>query len=166
MKNNEVRWNHGLGIKVGDKGQMVNNFVHHNGQMGLNIGNGGDQLVEGNEISFSNWAGFVMGWEAGGAKFANTTNLKVLNNYSHDNNGGGLWTDINNIYTLYDGNRIENNAGAGLSHEISYDCIMRNNIIANNGPDANSWLWGAQIQIQNSQNCEVYNNTITVAATA
>ncbi|MDX2149519.1 MAG: right-handed parallel beta-helix repeat-containing protein [Bryobacteraceae bacterium] len=163
VRNNEVRWNHGLGIKVGTRGKMLNNFVHHNGQMGINIGNGENQLVEGNELSYNNWAGYHMGWEAGGSKFSYTKNLVVRGNYAHHNNGGGLWTDIDNIDTLYENNRITDNAGTGLSHEISYDCIIRNNVIERNGVGA-PWLWGAQIQIQNSQGCEVYNNTVRTDA--
>ena len=164
VRNNTVRWNHGLGIKIGTRGKVLNNLVVYNGQMGINIGEGEDQLVEGNEIAYSNWAGYMMGWEAGGAKFANTIRLVVRNNYSHDNYGGGLWTDINNIHTLYEGNRVIRNAGAGLAHEISYDAIIRNNICEENGYGANSWLWGAQIQIQDSQNTQVYGNKVVVAA--
>ena len=36
---NEVRWNHGLGIGVGSGARVVGNRVHHNGQLG--IGGGG-----------------------------------------------------------------------------------------------------------------------------
>ncbi|MBT8203169.1 MAG: hypothetical protein KJO87_07685, partial [Acidimicrobiia bacterium] len=32
---NEVRWNHGTGIKVGKNARVVNNHVHHNGQLGV-----------------------------------------------------------------------------------------------------------------------------------
>jgi parallel beta-helix repeat protein len=162
VQNNEVRLNHGLGIKVGDSGKVLNNFVHNNGQMGINTSGGNNIVIQGNEISFNNWAGFDMSWEAGGAKFWSTQNLQVLNNNSHDNQGAGLWTDTDNINTTYDGNTVTNNASVGISHEISYACIIRNNTISGNGGTGQNWLWGAQVQLQNSQNCQVYNNTVTV----
>ena len=45
----------------------------------------------------------------------------------------GLWTDINNIYTLYENNIIEDNVRGGIFHEISYDATIRNNTIRRNG---------------------------------
>lgn len=42
----------------------------------------------------------------------------------------------------------------------------RNNVVRNNGRKFDAWLWGSQILIQNSQNVDVYNNVVTVAADA
>ena len=73
-------------------------------------------------------------------------------NYSHDNNGTGMWTDIDNIHTLYENNVVAHNTMAGISHEISYDAIIRNNTLIGNGAgDPRSWWWGDEIQIQNSR---------------
>ena len=55
---------------------------------------------------------------------------------------------------------MEDNSGGGINHEISYDAVIRNNTFAGNGEPDNVWLWGAAIQIQNSQNVEIYGNTI------
>jgi hypothetical protein len=64
-------------------------------------GAGGNILIEGNEISHNNYAGFDPFWGGGGSKWVYTSHLIVRGNYSHDNLGPGLWTDINNIHTLY-----------------------------------------------------------------
>ena len=150
------------GINVSSNGVMRNNFVHHNGQKGVGAGGTG-VLVEGNEISFNNYAGFDAGWEAGGSKFWATTNLVVRNNFSHDNAGPGLWTDTDNTGTLYEGNDVERNQGAGIFHEISFACTIRNNVVKQNALElTNDWLWGAQIQISTSQNCEIHGNTVVV----
>jgi hypothetical protein len=159
ITNNEVRWNHGAGINMPSGGQANQNYVHHNGQKGMG-GSGNNTLVQDNEISFNNWAGFDPNWETGGAKFALTNGLILRRNYVHDNIGPGLWTDIDNINTLYENNVILNNTGPGIQHEISYTATIRYNIVRYNSAAGTSWLWGSQISIQNSQGVEVYGNTV------
>ncbi|GJE18439.1 right-handed parallel beta-helix repeat-containing protein [Methylobacterium marchantiae] len=160
VQHNEVRLNYGAGVFVGDNSQIKNNYVHDNGELGL--GGSGDNIrVADNEIAHNGYfSGINPNWEGGGTKFSVTDNLVVERNYSHDNKGYGLWTDIDNINTVYDGNTVANNSGGGISHEISYDAIIRNNLITNNGNDSDGWLWGAGIQIQNSSGVKVYNNHV------
>jgi len=161
IQNNEVRLNYAVGITAHDGSQFIGNYVHDNGQMGLG-GDGNNILVQGNELARNGfWSGIDPNWEAGGFKFAETDNLIVRANYSHDNFGPGMWTDIDNIHTLYEDNLIVHNTGSGISHEISYDAIIRNNtLIANGYGDTRGWGWGSQISIQNSQNVEVYGNRV------
>ena len=162
LQDSEIAWNYGVGAKLqGDNSKFIGNFVHDNGQLGL--GGGGDNvLVEGNEIARNSyWSGVDVDWEGGGFKFTRTDGLIVRNNYSHDNKGPGMWTDIDNIHTLYENNIIVNSTGAGISHEISYDAIIRNNVLISNGAeDSRGWWWGNEIQIQNSSNVEVYGNKV------
>jgi parallel beta-helix repeat protein len=61
--------------------------------------------------------------------------------------------------TLYENNRVENNAAIGITHEISYDAVIRNNAIRGNGfgakdPD------NAGIKINSSSNVEIYANVL------
>lgn len=160
IQDNEVRLNYGVGILAGTDTKLLGNHVHDNGEMGLG-GSGDNILVEGNELAAN---GFFSGidpfWEGGGAKFAVTRGLVVRDNLSHDNNGYGLWTDIDNIDTLYEGNRLQGNSGGGINHEISYDAVIRDNSFAGNGAAVPEWLWGSAIQIQNSQQVEIYGNTV------
>ena len=63
---------------------------------------------------------------------------------------------------LYEANRIENNTGAGIDHEISWDAIIRNNTLRNNntaelGVPKSCWH-GSQIGVNNLQN-------VTISAT-
>ena len=163
IQDNEVRLNYAVGIKVepGENSKIIGNYVHDNGQLGLG-GSGNDILVEGNEIAKNGfWSGIDVLWEGGGFKFANTNGLIVRGNYSHDNHGPGMWTDINNIHTLYENNLVVHNTHIGITHEISYDAVIRNNTLIGNGyGDPRGWLWGAEIQIQNSKNVDVYGNRI------
>ena len=161
IRSNEVRLNYGVGIIGRDNSKIIGNYVHDNGQMGLG-GSGKNILVEANEIaSNSFWSGIDPGWEGGGFKFSDTDGLIVRDNCSHNNNGHGMWTDFNNVNALFESNLVAHNAYSGISHEIGYDAVIRNNTFIKNGAEhfkEYGWLWGAQILIQNSSNVEVYGN--------
>jgi len=160
ITNNEVRLNHSGGILLLSGGTASQNYVHNNGQKGFG-GSGNNILVDSNQVSFNNWAGFDCSWECGGMKFAITNSLTIRHNFVHDNLGPGMWIDTDNINTLYESNVVSNNRGGGITHEISYAAIIRNNTVCDNsvsGPT--NWLWGSQILIQNSQNVQVYGNVV------
>ena len=162
IRGNEIRLNHGAGIRTGTAMRIVDNHIHDNGQIGL-VGMGDNIQIEGNIIAHNNYAGFSTSWEAGGAKLVKTTNLVMRGNCVHDNTGTGLWTDISNIHSLIEGNRVFDNSSEGIHHEISYDAVIRNNTVFANGYGYDSWLYGAQILISTSQNVEVYGNQVEVA---
>jgi parallel beta-helix repeat protein len=166
VEGSEIRWNHGTGIVVGAGSTVRNNYIHHQGQLGLKVlGNSMPSLVEANEIAYNNVAYFGPGpfGEAGATKFVGTDGLVVRGNFSHHNHGPGLWTDISNIRTLYENNRVEDNDWRGIFHEISYAAVIRNNIVRRNGfhfPGVVGAFEGAGILISNSPNVEVYGNTV------
>ena len=172
VKNNEIIYNGGAGVDVGDHMQVVGNKINNNLQIGVDMNGFGDRpgfdiLVDSNEIGHNNYAEtYDTNWEAGGAKFWNSVNLTVSNNYVHDNIGPGLWTDTNNIGTTYSGNRIENNFGSGVLHEVSYDAVIRNNIIRNNGSTSRhncpGWLWCSGITISSSGAAATTNGKIDI----
>jgi hypothetical protein len=158
---NEIRFNHGIGLHMANGRRVINNNIHHNGQMGIG-GASADALVENNEIAYNNTAGYNDFWEAGGTKFVYSNNLTIRNNYVHHNDGPGLWTDIDNIDVLYEGNRVEDNGRSGIFHEISYRAVIRRNTIRRNGTNKPYpyWIEGAGIQITDSSDVEVYENVL------
>ena len=143
----EARLNHGTGIVVGDDAVVQGCSSHDNGQQGIRA-TGANITVALNNISKNNFAGFDPSWEAGGAKFSYTTNLVVRANKVADNSGVGLWTDIDNVDAVYDGNTVTNNGNEGIKHEISFAATIRNNVVSRNGKDGSVWLWGSQILVQ------------------
>jgi parallel beta-helix repeat protein len=160
IENCEIRYNEHGGIKLGNKTKVLNNFIHHNKQIGISGGGGDSVLVEGNEISFNNYLKiYPFGNVLGGAKFIKTRWLTVRGNKVHDNQGNGIWTDIANIYALVENNVVTANSGAGIMHEIGYDITIRNNTATKNG-FARSWITGAGILISASANATVYGNTV------
>ena len=73
-----------------------------------------------------------------------------------------MWTDINNIHTLYEDNVVVHNRHAAVS-------AMRSAIRRSSATTLSSEMgpmiravggWGNEIQIQNSQNVEVYGNRV------
>jgi hypothetical protein len=162
VQKNVVTLNHGIGIRLGDGMQVLGNRIVENGQLG--IGGGGSKgLVDGNEIANNNYAGYDYTWEAGGSKFAFTRDLIVRNNYVHDNDGPGLWTDLENENTLYEHNHTQSNREAGILHEVSYHAIIRDNVIDNDGfsdlHQTAAW-YGAGIIVAGSADVEVDHNTL------
>ena len=161
LANNEVRYNHAAGIAIGDQMTVTGNYLHHNGQMGVG-GTGNNVIVSNNQIAFNNAVNYSYAW-AGGAKFVQVVGLSVTNNYSHDNNGAGIWTDIENSNVDISFNQLSNNRGAGIIHEIGYSATIHDNTISNDGLDPRGtgpW-WGGGIIVSNSSNVQVYNNTLT-----
>lgn len=159
VEDSEVRLNHGIGLRTGPGMRVLRNRIHHNGQMGLG-GSGDGVLVEGNEIHHNNALGFDPAWEAGGSKFVRTDGLVLRGNFSHHNHGHGLWTDIDNVNTLYEGNRLEDNTRSGIFHEISYRAVIRRNVARRNGGAGAVWVDGAGILVNSSRDVEVYENTV------
>jgi parallel beta-helix repeat protein len=81
-------------------------------------------LLEGNEIAYN-------GPEQ---KFMSTVGAVVRNNFVH-HNYEGIWFDGNGDF-LIEGNRVEDNTGNGIFHELSQRAVIRNNIISRNGGNA------------------------------
>lgn len=156
VEDNEVRYVHGSGIRFNSRARILHNHVHHNGKYGMN-GSGEDALLEGNELSYNNAAGYrTKGsggcWDAGATKFVYSNRLVVRRNYSHDNYCDGFWSDIDNINTIYENNRIENNWRHGIFLEIGYKATVRNNHIKGNR--------AAGIYLNSTGGQDIYGNTI------
>jgi parallel beta-helix repeat protein len=155
---NEVKNNHAAGIYVSNQSTIRNNYIHHNGQIGI-LGRGNGAVVTGNEIAFNNTGGNDPNWEAGGTKFLYSEGLRFANNYVHDNIGPGVWFDINNHDCIIEGNRVEDNTHAGIFYEISYGAVIRNNTVRANGGTGSIARSG--ILISASPDVEVYGNTLS-----
>ena len=138
-----------------------NNNIHHNGRAGMSVLDSNGALIENNTIAYNN-PDAVWDWGnyAAGLKIWNTEGTIIRGNWSHHNHAPGLWADGNNIDTLYENNTVEDNWANGIFHEISYDAVIRDNVIRRNGFGHDVWLWGGGIMISSSPNVEIYGNTL------
>jgi hypothetical protein len=97
-------------------------------------------------------------------KIALSDGVTFRGNHVHDNNGPGLWCHIDCRNVVYDGNLVENNQDIGIFHEISFKAVIRNNVVRHNGKGHRGWFRRAEIAVAASQDVEVNNNTLTIAA--
>jgi Right handed beta helix region len=140
MQYNTVTNNGGAGIFVGAGNVASYNCLKDNSQYGFQgYGpNGGESniVLDHNEIVGNNtgdWESKIDGCGCtGGGKFWDVRNVRVTNNYVHDNKSVGLWADTNDNNFLFEGNWIENNDGEAIFWEISYNAAIRNNVIRHN----------------------------------
>ena len=157
LQHNEIRLNHGFGVRDGHAMKILNNYIHHNGHTGIGSQNE-NVLIEGNEIAFNNLAHYST---SGGiyAACVGSSGLTVRNNYAHENQGQGMHTDGDCNNVLYEGNRVESNVFAGIEHEISHAAVIRYNLLRNEGFSPIP-LPGAAIWISTSDNVSIYGNTV------
>ena len=57
---------------------------------------------------------------------------------------------------------MENNRHNGIFHEISFNAVIRRNVVRHNG-SGRTWFWHADILVAASQDVEVTGNTVTAA---
>jgi hypothetical protein len=140
MQYNTVINNGGAGIFLGAGNVASYNCLKDNSQYGFQAygpeGGESNIVLDHNEIvgnNTGNWDSKIQGCGCtGGGKFWDVRNVRVTNNYVHDNKSVGLWADTNDNNFLFEGNWIENNDGEAIFWEISYNAAIRNNVIRHN----------------------------------
>jgi parallel beta-helix repeat protein len=164
IRNCEIRWNHGAGIRTGAI-TVRNSRIHHNGQIGLVGGGDGTTLIRDNEVDHNNTQGFAPDWEAGGVKFGGGlfTGVQARHNYIHDNDGVGLWFDGYGDQFVFDSNTVAHNSWDGIKVEISYGGRVTNNIIIGNGFASPNSREGDGIMVYSSGGggLEISGNTLS-----
>ncbi len=142
ITHNLVVDNDGAGVALGPRSVTTYNCLKENGQYGFtgfagkNAADGTNALLDHNEISGNN----TDNWEVlrdgcgctGGGKFWENEDVVISSNYVHDNHGVGIWADFNNRGFLIENNWIENNDAHGIEYEISYNFLIRNNVLIHN----------------------------------
>jgi len=167
IENNEVRYNNQAGVEVNNGSIVRGNNIHHNGRIGITGGPVNGVRIKGNEIAFNNTGSYDVNEHAGGTKITGgsvgSSNIVFRRNRVHDNTGIGLWIDTNVRHVTFERNTIENNSSIGIFYETSSDSVIRNNTLRNNASDyaGKSCFWGAQIHLNDSQNVEIYGNTVS-----
>jgi parallel beta helix pectate lyase-like protein len=145
VENSTIQDNRGAGLMAGAHQQVRHDCLRDNGQYGMNAYQDGNRivglLVEGNEIVGNNtddWETQLPGCGCtGGIKFWAVNGADVRGNWIHHNHGPALWADTNNNDFLIEGNLIEDNEGEAIFYEISYNLVVRANVVRRN-----TWVTG------------------------
>ncbi|HEU5469747.1 MAG TPA: right-handed parallel beta-helix repeat-containing protein [Actinophytocola sp.] len=137
---NTIQNNRGAGLMAGARQQVRGNCLRDNGQYAINAYQAGDRItglvIENNEISGNN-ADDIEATRpgcgcTGGAKFWAVNGADIRGNWVHHNRGVGLWADTNNNDFLFEDNVFEDNDGAAIIYETSYNAVIRNNTMRRN----------------------------------
>ncbi|MFD7292205.1 right-handed parallel beta-helix repeat-containing protein [Streptomyces sp. NPDC059897] len=142
-----IQRNAGAGMMTGDRQKIRSNCLRENGQYGVNGYKEGDTarglVIENNEVVGNN----TDDWEkkqpgcgcTAGMKFWAVKSADIRGNWVHDNRGVGIWADNNNNDFLIEKNLIEENDGAALMYETSYNAVIRDNTMRRN-----NWVSGGK----------------------
>lgn len=152
------------GLRLGHDMTVRNNRIHHNGWVGIDGYKATGALVEGNELYANPPARFndTVG-EAANMKCYGCGAITVRNNNVHDGPFRGIWFDRSQPDITIEGNRVVNHGEAGIWYEVSYRGTIRKNYVENAGFESyysNGWLRGGGIQVTNSPDVSVLDNTV------
>lgn len=139
---------------------LLDNDISHSGQLGVHGTEATDVLVQGNRIYENNLAGFDPVWEAGGLKMTVMVRLTITGNEVNNNDGWGLWCDIDCRDTTISDNRVHHNTRVGISYEISSRGTITGNVVWDNGHAVSGWGQGAGIVCQNCTATTIADNLI------
>lgn len=150
---------HGTGIVLGDGSVLEGSEVRDAGQMGVAAEDAGHIVVRDTEIAGNGQLRYRWNWERGGLKFKGTQDVEVLDSHVHDNDGPGIWFDIDNREVVIAGNLVEDNTVSGIFYEISFDGVIRDNEVYRNGLSDQAGPIGTGIFVSISTDVLVEGNT-------
>jgi hypothetical protein len=149
------------GIAGADSAVITSNRIHDNIQYGFGGNNSTGVTIQNNEIDHNDVCRCYPG-DGAASKLVYTTNYSVIGNYFHDNGNHDVWFDTGNTGVLIDGNTMTMTGlfdKPVLMEANDGTAIIRNNTIT---ISSNAQVG---IQVNNSSNEQIYNNTITNAST-
>lgn len=169
VENNEIDHNSNgsnrtYGVHLGSDMTVRNNKIHHNGWNGISGYKAVGTVIDGNEIYANPPAAFndSVG-EAANMKCYDCGSIVVRNNNFHDGPHVGIWFDRSRPGITIENNRVVNHGQAGIWYEVSYRGTIRGNHVENAGTNSyysSGWLRGGGIQVTNSPDVSVLNNTV------
>jgi len=159
-----VHSNASHGLTLGDDTVLRNSHIHHNGMLGVGGYNMRRSEIVNNEINNNNTSGWDDADHGGGIKILEAKKTNISDNLVYDNQGTGIWCDIDCDDVIIERNTVTGHhgtGGSGIFYEISKNGVIRNNTITDCGRYATSWAWGAGVMVAGSNGVEIYGNTVT-----
>jgi parallel beta-helix repeat protein len=125
--------------------------VTGNGLLGVQANYADGLVVDSVRSMYNDDERFNIAPVSGGIKITRSRGLVAKNNVVSNNYGQGLWFDESCYSMTIVNNDISNNAGIGLSMEISDTGTVANNVVVSNADDG--------IKADNTGNLQIWNNT-------
>lgn len=173
VQNCYLTLNHSNGVRIAFGITVLNNVMTLNGQFGIGGGTPAGNIpvtasgvvIQGNTVTYNNYAHVAPGFGAGGIKFGNTADAVVRGNTVTNNTGNGIHFDVNSWGPLVDGNVVNSNTDpdapaccSDIIFEISEGgATYRNNIIGFQGTGGGT----VGLYSSSSQGVQAYCNEIT-----
>lgn len=166
IEDNEIHGSTVSGLEVGPGAIVRRNKIHSNRYSGIG-GRPDGGLIENNDVYLNGGAAKEDASVEGrsGMKFARTKDLTIKGNRVYRNYADGIWCDIDCRFVLIENNHVYENSGRGIYYEISYDGLIRGNLVERNclscGPGiGNAPNWYTGIAVSTSTRVEIYGNTL------
>jgi len=161
LENLTSEWTNGAGFLISGSNHVVRGVrANHNGMSGIRGIYCDNCLIEDAESKYNNWKGYITMWESGGGKWLYTTNTTFRRLDFSDNEGPGLWLDMDNFDNVIEQSRFDNNMGANLFLEWTTNrTIVRNNVFTRGRDVPGSIYYGLGVLIQAANDNVVLHNT-------
>lgn len=158
IEGNEIAYGGQLGIhNPGDGSVVSSNHIHHNNTEAFC--RQGSKCVGFSTDGNATATNFIV--ESGGIKVAGGMGfVKVLGNEVDHNDGQGIWFDVGTHDVEVANNRVHHNTRRSIFFEISDRAQIHHNVVWENGWGTPQGVDGAGIEVGNSDNAEVYENTL------
>jgi len=155
-----IQSNASVGVNFGTNSLIINNQINSNGEEGF-AGGGSGWLMKNNQINNNNTSHQNWGFEAGGGKVTEATSGTFDGNTATNNDGPGIWLDVDADGIIIKSNICIGNYASGIMVEISRNNTISNNFCSDNGIGVTDWN-ACQILISSSESNTVYGNTVNV----
>ena len=153
-----VEWTNARGIDGSGRGHVFSRTAaDHNGQLGWGASCDRCLWVDTQSVG-NNWKGYDPFWEAGGGKWTRTSRTVIRRHLSRDNDGPGIWLDIENADNTIEASRVENNQVVGIMLEFgTVRTLVQHNVVT--GTRWREWS-GTGILSQAASRNVLLHNTI------
>ncbi|OZC03046.1 right-handed parallel beta-helix repeat-containing protein [Rubricoccus marinus] len=154
-----VEWTNGRGIDGSGVDHVFRrSTADYNGQMGWGASCTNCLWVDTQAVG-NNWKGYDMFWEAGGGKWTRTRGTVIRRHTSRDNDGPGIWLDIDNADNTVEASTSTGDLGAGIMLEFeTVRTLVQHNVVR--GTRWSVWT-GTGILSQAASHNVLLHNSIT-----
>ena len=161
LENLTSEWTNGAGFLISGSNHIVRGVrALNNGMSGIRGIYCDNCLIEHSTSKYNNWKGYNTMWESGGGKWLYTTNSTFRKIDFSDNEGPGLWLDMDNFDNVVEQSRFDNNMGANLFLEWTTDrTVVRNNIFTRGREVPNDIYHGLGVLIAAANDNMIVHNT-------